>query len=307
MLKAPTPSNEIERLHSLRALCLLDTAPEERFDRVTRLACKVFGVPIALVTLVDKDRQWFKSAQGLDARETPRDISFCGHAIAAAEPLIVEDARNDIRFADNPLVLGEPHIRFYAGVPLAAPGGGKVGTLCLISNVPREISAHDVTALRALARMVEADLAAVDTSTTDSVTGLSNRVGFQTIGAFVMQHCCRLKLPLQLLCLQVTLATKPSHDATPVMLAELAPILHKCFRGADLLGRSADSEFAVLLSCPPESVRLAINRLQAAVQRFNSERPTDRHLKVKAAHTSFVPELHHSVQELMAAEQGSSE
>src|ERR1700748_847030 len=116
MLKAPSLPNETERLDSLRSLCLLDTAPEERFDRVTRLACKLFGVPIALVSLVDQDRQWFKSAHGLDARETPRDISFCGHAIASAEPLIVEDTQKDSRFADNPLVLGEPHIRFYAGV-----------------------------------------------------------------------------------------------------------------------------------------------------------------------------------------------
>ena len=118
-----TPDNEHLRLDALRRITILDTSAEERFDRITRMARNMFDVPISLVSLVDKDRQWFKSCCGLPVLETPRDISFCGHAILGDGLFVVEDATRDLRFADNPLVTGDPHIRFYAGAPLSAPGG----------------------------------------------------------------------------------------------------------------------------------------------------------------------------------------
>lgn len=130
------PADEPARLDALRALNILDTSPEERFDRLTRLAKRLFDVPIALVSLVDVDRQWFKSCVGLDASETPRDISFCGHAIVGDEILMIRDTLVDERFHDNPLVTGAPHIRFYAGCPLRVPNGSKIGTLCLIDADP---------------------------------------------------------------------------------------------------------------------------------------------------------------------------
>jgi GAF domain-containing protein len=123
LLKPSLPLDECERLDALRALGILDTEGEERFDRITRLAKRLFGVPIALISLVDQDRQWFKSRQGLDASETSREISFCGHAILKDSALVVSDTLNDERFHDNPLVTSEPSIRFYAGQPLRAPGG----------------------------------------------------------------------------------------------------------------------------------------------------------------------------------------
>jgi diguanylate cyclase (GGDEF)-like protein len=171
----------------------------------------------------------------------------------------------------------------------------------LISDVPRAFSAHDMTMLRALAGVVEADLAAVDTRTTDTVTQLSNRRGFEMVGRYVLQHCRQMELPLQLLCLKVGLLAHPSRGATPLILAELAPVLNKSLRGADLLGRIGESEFALLLSCPPESVGVAINRLNQAIQRFNLERPTDQHVALKVACTSFDSEQHHSVEELISA------
>lgn len=112
MLAPPTPIDETQRLRSLTTLCILDTLPEERFDRITRLACRAFGVPIALVSLVDRERQWFKSKQGLNACETPREVSFCGHAILQEGAFVVPDAFLDERFHDNPLVTGAPHVRF---------------------------------------------------------------------------------------------------------------------------------------------------------------------------------------------------
>ena len=161
MLVPPLPANEDHRLAALRSLKILDTDPEDRFDRITRLASRLFDVPIALVSLVDADRQWFKSCYGLGASETSRDVSFCGHAILHTEILVVADASQDERFADNPLVTGDPEIRFYAGKPLAIDGK-LVGTLCLIDRTPRVFAAEDKAALDDLAAMVESELALVD-------------------------------------------------------------------------------------------------------------------------------------------------
>jgi len=158
MIKPEKPKNEDKRLQSLCSLNILDTLPEERFDRFTRIAKRHFGVSIALVSLVDAERQWFKSRQGLDASETPRDISFCGHAILKNGIFNISDTLEDIRFADNPLVTGPPNIRFYAGAPIHAPNGQAIGTLCIIDDKPREFSAEDLVVLRDLANGVEEEL-----------------------------------------------------------------------------------------------------------------------------------------------------
>jgi diguanylate cyclase (GGDEF)-like protein/PAS domain S-box-containing protein len=156
MLMTKTIS-ETSRLAALTALDLLDTRPEPRFDRFTRLAAMTFGVPIALITLVDDKRQWFKSRCGLDVEQTPRSVAFCGHAVAQCEMLVVEDTAADPRFADNPLVKGEPHIRFYAGQPLYCDGQA-VGTLCIIDRNPRRLDDQQRQCLRDLADLVEAEL-----------------------------------------------------------------------------------------------------------------------------------------------------
>lgn len=161
MIPAPELPDESRRLDALRALHLLDTPAEERFDHITRIAQHIFKVPMTVISLVDKDRQWFKSRQGLEATETPRDISFCGHAIQNADTMVVSDASADARFADNPLVTGDPHIRFYAGRPLATPDGNRVGTLCLMDRQPRPFSESDNAVLADLAKMVEHELTAL--------------------------------------------------------------------------------------------------------------------------------------------------
>ncbi len=154
----PVPSDEAERLRSLRSLDILDTPPERAFDALTRLAAHLLRVPIALVSLVDAERQWFKSRYGLDAAETPRDISFCGHAVADQLPLIVENALADRRFADNPLVVGALHIRFYAGFPLKLQDGHVVGTLCAIDSAPRTLTGEERELLEMLTGQVVAQL-----------------------------------------------------------------------------------------------------------------------------------------------------
>ncbi|MBY0438186.1 MAG: GAF domain-containing protein [Burkholderiales bacterium] len=158
MIPAPIPPNEMQRLNALRSLLILDTPPEERFDRITRFAASEFDTPVALVSLIDERRQWFKARVGLDACETSRDISFCGHAIEGSNVLVIGDARDDPRFADNPLVTGDPFIRFYAGAPLILPGGLSVGTLCLIDTEPRTFSRIDQSILCALRDVVVEEL-----------------------------------------------------------------------------------------------------------------------------------------------------
>ena len=160
MLPAPIPDNDAERLAALHALLILDTPPEQRFDRIVGFAAAEFAVPIALISLVDRNRQWFKARHGLDVCETGRDISFCGHALAPGDLLVIEDTHADDRFADNPLVTGAPHIRFYTGAPLRLAGGHAVGTLCLIDQVPRTFDATDHAILRTLRDLVVLELEA---------------------------------------------------------------------------------------------------------------------------------------------------
>jgi phosphoribosyl 1,2-cyclic phosphodiesterase/CheY-like chemotaxis protein len=155
---APLATNEEQRLRTLQEMAVLDTPPEERFDRYTRIAAELFDVPIALVSLIDRDRQWFKSRHGLDVLETPRETAFCAHAILDHAVLQVADTLQDARFADNPLVTGDPRVRFYAGAPLAAADGSLVGTLCLIDQRARQLDDQQLSLLRDLADLVEAEL-----------------------------------------------------------------------------------------------------------------------------------------------------
>jgi sigma-B regulation protein RsbU (phosphoserine phosphatase) len=162
MLAPAIPADEAARLAELHSLAILDTPAEERFNRIVRLATAMFDVPIAYIALIDSDRQWFKAKCGLTSDQTGRDVSFCGHAILGDGPLIVPDALEDERFADNPLVVGEPFVRFYAGHPLAGRNGKNVGTLCLVDRKPRTLSLPEIDMLRNLAEVAEREIGLVD-------------------------------------------------------------------------------------------------------------------------------------------------
>jgi GAF domain-containing protein len=155
---APVPKDEKQRLKVLWQYEVLDTVPEEVFDDLTELAARICEAPIALISLVDEKRQWFKSKVGTSVSETSRDISFCAYAITQNDLFIVPDATRDERFADNPLVTSDPKIRFYAGAPLITPDGHALGTLCVIDKVPRELRPDQKQALRILARHVVSQL-----------------------------------------------------------------------------------------------------------------------------------------------------
>ncbi|MDB6034886.1 MAG: sensor hybrid histidine kinase [Verrucomicrobiales bacterium] len=158
MKTAPFPENEASRLDALRRYGILDTPAEAAFDELTRLAAQICETPISLITLVDENRQWFKSRLGFDLSETPRALSFCSHTILGNDILMVEDAKKDSRFSDNPLVIGKPQISFYAGMPLGSPDGYNLGTLCVIDQAPRHLTEHQLEALRILARQVTTQL-----------------------------------------------------------------------------------------------------------------------------------------------------
>lgn len=155
---APIPANDVERVQALHDLRILDTAPEPRFDRFVEMMQSIFDVPIALISLVDTDRQWFKAKVGLDVCSTDRDISFCGHAVAEDKQLIVPDTRLDGRFLGNPLVVGEPYIRFYAGSVLHCPKGHPIGTACVIDMVPRTMDLGMALELDSVVEFIEAEL-----------------------------------------------------------------------------------------------------------------------------------------------------
>jgi GAF domain-containing protein len=154
----PVPANEARRLKVLWQYEVLDTVPEEIFDDLVELASTICGAPMALISLVDESRQWFKARVGVSATETSRDVSFCAHAILQPDVFIVPDATQDARFKENPLVVADPKIRFYAGAPLITPDGHALGTLCVLDKEPRELDANQKKALRVLARLVVTQL-----------------------------------------------------------------------------------------------------------------------------------------------------
>ncbi|MGJ9416223.1 GAF domain-containing protein [Massilia sp. CMS3.1] len=156
----PVANDEAQRLAALAATNLVDTLSDERFERIVRLASKVTESPIALLSLLTARRQWFKARVGLPAQQTPREWAFCSHAILQDGPFVVEDALSDTRFSDNPLVLADPHIRFYAGVPVRDPSGRPMGTLCVIDREPRKLRASELQALIDLAAIAESEIEA---------------------------------------------------------------------------------------------------------------------------------------------------
>lgn len=303
MLEPMVPLDEARRLAALRSLGLLDTRAEERFDRITRLAQRLFGVPIALVSLVDEERQWFKSHQGLETRETSRASSFCAHAIHGPEVFQVTDASLDSRFVDNPLVTGEPNIRFYAGAPIAGPDGSRLGTLCVIDRTPRVLSESDVHALEDLAEMVEQEIAAVHLAISDELTGLSNRRGFHFLGQKVLELCVRQGIGAVLVYVDMDnlkqINDQMGHGAGDRAIRAVADALASVFRSSDVISRLGGDEFAVLLSGASEADE-ALSRLFDELDGQGPESDPMVHLSVSAGTAAFDPAAPVPLDELLS-------
>lgn len=298
------PNNEKSRLETLRALKILDSNPEERFDRLTRLAKRLFGSSIALISLVDADRQWFKSSFGLEVKETSRELSFCGHAILGDEIFEVSDATLDSRFADNPLVTDSPNIRFYAGCPLTVSNGSKLGTLCILDQEPRNFNEDDKVLLRDLARMVEVELSALQLATTDELTLLSNRRGFETLGQHALSVCKRLNLPASMLFFDLNkfkqINDQFGHAEGDRALTSFSNILLEVFRDSDVIGRLGGDEFVVLLtnSNSIES-KAVIERLSSLVASHNEIEKRGYDISYSLGLVQYNPEIHPSISKLL--------
>ncbi len=306
-MKVPThPENEAVRIQTLHSLNILDTEPEERFDRLTRLAKRLFNVPIVLVSLVDKNRQWFKSRIGIDVCEGSRDTSFCGHAILGNDLLIVTDALLDERFHDNPFVINEPKIRFYAGVPLTVSNNSKVGTLCLIDYNPHIFDEEDQSLLRDLGCMAQQELAAVQLATTDELTLLSNRRGFMMLASHALNLCKRLYKPVLLFFFDLDffkqINDRYGHAEGDRALISFSQVLKSAFRESDVVGRLGGDEFVVLLSnATLDQGQQSLNRLAQMLETHNAQEARDYNIRFSVGTIEFDPNQHESIEDLLQA------
>lgn len=291
---------EEARLRALHELGILDSPPDDRFDRLTRLARRLFDTPIALVSLVDSDRQWFKSKNGLDVSQTPRAVSFCSHAIQDDKVMVVEDASLDERFVDNDLVWGDLNIRFYAGCPVHGPDGSRLGTICVIDHEPRELEEEDSGLLRDLAEMVERELKAIQLAMLDDLTGLANRRGFHAIAHHSIALCQRVDQPAAVLMFDLDgfkeVNDSMGHAAGDRVLQRFAEHLGRSFRDSDVVARLGGDEFCVLLSgAKAEQAPNALAHLDDTLQEDTESPP----IRYSVGVTQYDPDRHESVLELV--------
>lgn len=266
------PENEEARLRSLIRIDLLDTRDDERFERLTRICQKLFQVPIAVINLIDRERQWALACQGLSGREMKRDISFCAHAILQDEPLIISDARQDERFHDNPLVTGSPFIRFYAGYPVRLPDGAVAGTLCLVNSEPRHFTEEDIASMKDIASIVEDEFQVINLAMTDSLTEIPNRRGFYFSGEKRFRELQQRATAFDILYFDLD-KFKPindmwGHAEGDEVLKVFASALRQLLEPRDIVGRLGGDEFAVLLAGESDA-QTYLNQLRDSLNAYN--------------------------------------
>ncbi|WP_341529253.1 sensor domain-containing diguanylate cyclase [Nostoc sp. UHCC 0302] len=313
------PENEAERLKALENYNILDTLPEQAFDDLTALAAYICRTPIALISLVDADRQWFKSKVGLEISETPREWAFCSHAILQPKDiLVITNATKDERFAKNPLVKGNPKIRFYAGVPLVTPNGLPIGTLCVIDIVPRRLSDKQLDALYRLSRQAiahmeliqevrkrqQAEMEVRQLSLTDELTGLYNRRGFFLLAEQQLKLAHRIKVSCWVIFIDLDGLKKINdtlgHDMGDAMLIDAAQLVKHSFRNSDIVARLGGDEFLVFASSPFSDADSIQARLQTNIARFNQQEKRSYQLSMSMGIECYLPESNMSLEQLIA-------
>ena len=251
VLAYPIPADERQRLRDLERYGLIGIASDEHFERIVELAGLIFATPIALISLVERDRQWFLCRRGLEASETPREQAFCAHAIVTDQVMVVPDACSDPRFRANPLVTEAPHIRFYAGAPLRSPEGHNLGTLCVIDRQPRQPSEVQLRALALLSELVMREIELRRQARLCPVTGVPTRQTFLDIGALELNRARQEGHALSLLCLDIDNLRQVNslwgHATGDQLLRSLVALLAERLREQDYLARLGDGEFALLL------------------------------------------------------------
>ena len=252
---ACSPEYDPARLKTLRDYCVLDTEPETRFDELTLLASRICNTPIAIISLVDEERLYFKSAVGLKIREIPSNHSFCIEVLKQCEPIIVKDAKEDDRFKSNPLVHDNPYFRFYAAAPLIAPNNHVIGTLCVIDYIPRDINLEQQEALKILARQVITQLELDVQAIRDPLTGLFNRRYADEILRSELRRMDRKKASLGLLIIDIDNFKKVNdthgHGTGDAVLKTLGKYLMENVRYEDVACRIGGEEFMVII---PETI-----------------------------------------------------
>lgn len=306
MLAPDLPDDEKQRLEKLRALKLLDSAPEERFDRLTRMARRMFGVDVSVVSLVDENRQWFKSKaeESNLPDETSRDISFCGHAILGDQVFVVEDALQDERFSDNPLVVSDPNIRFYAGYPLKVNGGSAMGTLCIFDRKPRTFDADELQLLKDLGTMAEQEIAAMQLATLDELTLISNRRGYTDLARHGLNLCRRKQLKAAVVLIDLN-KFKPindqfGHAEGDRALVTFANALRKVFRKSDTCGRIGGDEFAVfMIDAGEQDAEDALARLREELDHYNKTSQRGYNIEFSAGYVIAEPDSELGIEDLL--------
>jgi diguanylate cyclase (GGDEF)-like protein len=254
----PIPADESQRQRDLERLGVLNHPGDEHFERLVRLASTVLETPIALISLVDGDRQWFLAHHGIESTETPRKMAFCAHAIAGDETLVVPDARQDPRFSTNPLVIQDPKVRFYAGTPLQSRDGHNLGTLCVIDRLPRHFSSSQVRLLEDLAQLVLRELELRRLTTVDPVSALANRASFLEQAEPELLRARQADENLAVLALQLDhfdqIKNRWGLMVSDRALVDVAALLRSQICDQDLVGQIGDHEFALLMvNADPET------------------------------------------------------
>ena len=304
MKKLNQPLNETQRLQTLNSLKILDTPREERFDRITKLAQRLLDVPVALFSLVDEDRIWFKSRQGLESTEMPRSGALCDYALQCETVFVVENAMKDARFRDNPVVTEAPGVRFYAGCPVSALNGSRLGTLCVLDTVPRKIAPEDIDLMQDLGQMIEDELSSLTMATTDELTKLANQRGFRMIAEPMITLCQRAWHPAVLQVFDLDglkqINDEFGHEVGDLAIKDFAKLLLKVFRNSDVVARIGGDEFCVLLTDPQEAnPGVPLERLQQRVDSHNAKSERPYTLAFSAGKVSFDKKCHASIDDLM--------
>ncbi|MEB3333310.1 MAG: sensor domain-containing diguanylate cyclase [Synechococcaceae cyanobacterium] len=273
----PIPVDEEQRLRDLERHGVIGTDSDEHLDRIVELVSLIFGTPIAMISLVEAERQWFLSSIGVDVRETPRDMAFCAHVIADSEVMVVSDALSDERFANNPLVMGEPHVRFYVGTPLRSPEGHNLGSLCAIDRVPRQVTPAQCRQLRLLGELVIRELELRRQAQQCPISGLPNRYSFLKLAQREFARASCDDLPLALLLVDVDnlrqVNDRWGHLEGDQLLHDFGRLCRSFLQEQDLAGRLGDGEFALLLIGLEAEAALALAEgLRDAVSHLGSAR-----------------------------------
>jgi diguanylate cyclase (GGDEF)-like protein len=300
----PLPVDEATRVRTLRALSILDTPRERRFDRFATLAANLFDVPVAAVSFIDADRQWFKSAIGLEVSEVPRQSAICSRTILQPGPTVISDIRAHPEFADHPYGKGPLQVRFYAGHPVRAEDGSSVGTLAIMDRRPREFSEREREMLADLADLVSQEVYSLGVAALDRVTGLPSRRGFTSVAEQVIAISRRHNHSVSLLLIEMNVDGGARRerllDDGDERLAETAELLRFAFRQSDVIGHLGSGRFCVLLTgTDVDQAAICLDRLSSELRARNAIAGPRQRLSYRLGAAEYRDTAHCSLEDLI--------